>query len=183
MIFGEDTIKTIAEGIYKPADWLYAGIQKVKNLLGLGDDTESFDEKSDEEKYEEAKKNKNSRANDMSQEEYTAYVKHRQMLRDRKKDGLTPTEPDLATKTSPTETDAATAVQASGAKAEEATALPTSGQGESVPKTKAGPGGGVASGKATASTSGGKLILEVEGFDGVVAQIQNDQTAIEEPSF
>ncbi len=76
----------------------------------------------------------------------------------------------------PTQTDAATAVQASGAAAEEATALPTQGS-DSPPKTVAPPAVGGASARATASSSGGKLILEVENFDAVLAQVQNDQTA------
>lgn len=162
MIFGEDTIKTIAESIYKPADWLYAGIQKVKSLLGIGPDMEGGT-LTDKESYEAALKRKGSAAQGMSQEEYTLYVKQRQMLRERK------------AKLDPTQTDAATAVQASGAAAEEATALPTSG-GDSPPKTKAPAAAGGASARATASTSGGRLILEVENFESVLAQIQNDQT-------
>jgi hypothetical protein len=177
MIFGEDTIKTIAEGIYKPADWLYEGIQKVKNLLGLGDDDGGIEEMSDEEKYEQAKKAPGSAANRMDQDEYTEYMKYKKIHQARKKaQGDTPEGTTLRD----TQIADAQAAHAEGAKAEEATALPTQAKGESVPKTKAAPGGGTASGKAVASTSGGKLILEVDGFDGVVAQIQEGQTAISE---
>ncbi len=41
------------------------------------------------------------------------------------------------------------------------------------------PAGESVGARATASTSGGKLILEVDNFDSVMAQVQNDQTAIQ----
>ncbi len=68
------------------------------------------------------------------------------------------------------------------AKGKEEVSVPTQGKGESTPEisTAASAGsGGSASARATASTSGGRLILEVENFDAVLAQVQNDQTALQ----
>ena len=155
LIFGPDTVKNIASGLTKPADWL-------SDLIFGGDDDVAKGKPSDEEMYQAARKRGGS-ALEMSQAEWNAQNAAKR---------------DEGVKVPPTETDAATAVQASGAAAEEATALPTQGS-DSPPKTAAPPAAGSgASARATASTSGGRLILEVENFDAIMAQVQNDQTAI-----